>query len=48
MTIMVTTIAKDTVAATTKIMTVTSTTGTALTTIVCLRVWPSAIVFLPD
>jgi hypothetical protein len=29
-------------------MTEISATGTALTTIICLRVWPNAIIFLPD
>jgi hypothetical protein len=29
-------------------MTAISATGTALTTIICPRVWPNAIIFLPD
>jgi glucose uptake protein GlcU len=42
--------AMDTVTVTTAMPTMTeiSATGTAVTTIICLRVWPNAIIFLPD
>lgn len=50
MTIMNTATGTDMVTVTTAMptMTETSATGTVLTTIVCLRVWPNAIVCLPD
>lgn len=49
-TIMITATGMDTVTVTTAMPTMTeiSATGTALTTIICLRVWPNAIIFLPD
>jgi hypothetical protein len=49
-TIVITAAVMDTVTVATAMPTATeiSATATALTRIICLRVWPNAIIFLPD